>query len=169
MQRASIAAAAGLAALATASSALAQSHFAVGVLTCTAKDRPGLIDGSTRDLLCHFVGRDRDKWYRGSIRRFGRAIGSAQQERIAWTVVAPSPEPWSRFLVGSYTTLGAGAAAGGDVGADALVGGGATELGGPQGSIILQPLKGGTQEGVSIAAAVASLGLRTTRRPRRRD
>ena len=165
MQRASIAAAAGLAALATASSALAQSHFAVGVLTCTAKDRPGLIDGSTRDLLCHFVGRHRDKWYRGSIRRFGRAIGSAQQARIAWTVLAPSPEPWSRFLVGSYTTLGAGATAGGsDVGADALVGGGATELGGPQGSIILQPLRVETQEGVSIAAAVASLGLRTMRR-----
>jgi hypothetical protein len=158
-----IAATAGLLVLAAAPDASAQARYKVGVLTCTATDSPaGSIDASTRELQCHFVGESVDKYYRGSIQAFRRDIGSARQSRMAWAVLARAPNPWSRVLVGRYAPVGAALA--GQVGAGALIGGGATELGGPTGSIILQPL--GDGEGADIAAAVASLGLRTTRRPR---
>jgi hypothetical protein len=162
LHRSLIAAAIGLAALAAVPSTQAQSHFTVGVITCTA-DGAEFIDSSTERLDCHYTGFvEQDTWYRGTIRKLDVDLGSLRQARIAWAVLAPDPETLGRFLTGTYVPLGTGATADGGVGAKALIGG-------EKGAVILQPLRAGSQEGVSIAGAVVSIGFRHMRRPRPRD
>ena len=157
MQRAMIAAAgAALAALAMAAGASAQQRVEVGVLTCTAKSSTGFIVGSTRDLSCRFKRQGKDEFYHGTINKFGIDIGTTQQAQIAWAVLAPTASLPRRSLVGGYAGVSAEATVGVGVGANALVGG-------SDKSIVLQPLSVQSQQGLNIAAGVASLQLRADR------
>jgi len=148
--------AAAIAALAAASGAQAQSRVEVGVLTCSAAGSTGFIIGSTRDIRCRFNRQGRDEFYSGTINRFGLDIGTTQQAQIAWAVLAPTSNVPPRSLVGTYGGLSAEATVGGGVGANALIGGSAK-------SIVLQPLSVQAQQGLNIAAGVASLQLRAGR------
>jgi Protein of unknown function (DUF992) len=154
MQRASmITAGAALAALATVSTAQAQTRVEVGVLTCTARGSTGFIIGSTRELYCRFKRSGRDEFYRGFVNKFGLDIGSTKQATISWAVLAPTANLPPRSLDGTYAGVSAEATVGVGVGANALVGGSVR-------SIVLQPLSVQAQEGINIAAGVSSLQLR---------
>jgi len=155
MQRAFMITAA-VAALALVPGAQAQSRVEVGVLTCTAAGSTGFIVGSTRNIRCRFNRQGRDEFYTGTINRFGLDIGTTQQAQIAWAVLAPTSRLPPRSLVGNYGGLSAEATVVGGVGANAL-------LGGSDKSIVLQPLSVQAQQGLNIAAGVASLQLRAAR------
>jgi hypothetical protein len=134
----------------------AQSRVEVGVLTCTAAGSTGFIVGSTRDLRCRFNRQGKDELYRGKISKFGIDIGTTQQAQIAWAVLAPTSNLPPRSLVGGYGGVSAEAPVGVGVGANALIGG-------SDKSIVLQPLSVQAQQGLNIAAGVASLELRPAR------
>ena len=148
--------AAAVAALAFVASPQAQTRVEVGVLTCTAAGSTGFIVGSTRDLRCRFNRQGKDEVYRGTISKFGIDIGSTQQAQITWAVLAPTSNLPARSLVGGYGGLSAEATVGVGVGANALIGG-------SDKSIVLQPLSVQAQQGLNIAAGVASLELRPAR------
>jgi Protein of unknown function (DUF992) len=148
--------AAGIAALAFVASPQAQSRVEVGVLTCTAATSTGFIVGSTRDLRCRFNREGKDEVYSGTINKFGIDIGVTQQAEIAWAVLAPTSNLPPRSLIGGYGGVSAEATIGVGVGANALIGGSAK-------SIVLQPLSVQAQQGLNIAAGVASLELRSGR------
>jgi hypothetical protein len=133
--------------------AQAQARVEVGVLTCTVRGGAGFIVGSTKELRCHFHKPGRDEYYRGTIKKFGLDIGLTQQSAIAWAVLAPTTKLPPLSLSGDYGGISAEATIGLGVGANALVGGSNT-------SIILQPLSVQAQQGLNIAAGVASLQLR---------
>ena len=139
-----------------ASEAQAQARVEVGVLTCTVRGGAGFIVGSTKDLHCRFNRPGRDEHYRGTINKLGLDIGVTQQTAIAWAVLAPTSRLPPRSLNGSYGGVSAEATIGLGVGANAL-------LGGSNKSIILQPLSVQAQQGLNIAAGIASLQLRADR------
>jgi hypothetical protein len=154
-----IAAALGVAALAALTfvpSPQAQTRVEVGVLTCTAAGSTGFIVGSTRDLRCQFKRNGKDETYTGKINKFGIDIGTTQQAQIAWAVLAPTSNLPARSLAGGYGGLSAEATVGVGVGANALIGG-------SDKSIVLQPLSVQAQQGLNIAAGVASLQLKAAR------
>jgi Protein of unknown function (DUF992) len=148
--------AAAIAMTASVASLQAQSRVEVGVLTCTAAGSTGFIVGSTRDLRCQFKRQGKDEVYTGKISKFGIDIGSTQQVQIAWAVLAPTSNLPAQSLVGGYGGVSAEATVGVGVGANALIGGSAK-------SIVLQPLSVQSQQGLNIAAGVASLELRAGR------
>jgi len=148
--------AAVIAALAFIPSTQAQTRVEVGVLTCTAAASTGFIIGSTRNIRCRFNRQGRDEFYTGTINRFGLDIGTTQQAQIAWAVLAPTSQLPPRSLVGSYGGLSAEATVVGGVGANALIGG-------SDKSIVLQPVSVQAQQGLNIAAGIASLQLRAAR------
>jgi hypothetical protein len=125
----------GLSAL-TGSQAQAQARVEVGVLTCTVRGGTGFIVGSTKDLHCRFID-----------------IGVTKQSAIAWAVFAPTANLRPGSLNGGYGGVSAEATVGLGVGANALIGG-------SNKGIILQPLSVTAQQGLNIAAGVASLQLR---------
>ncbi len=141
----------------TAFMAQAATRVEVGVLTCTAASSTGFIVGSTRTLRCRFNRQGKDEFYTGTIQKFGLDLGSTQKAQIAWAVLAPTANLPPRSLVGSYGGVSAEATIGVGVGANALIGGSAK-------SIVLQPLSVQSQQGLNIAAGIASLELRPTRR-----
>lgn len=147
-----LAAVIGVVALA-GSEARAQARVEVGVLTCTVRGGTGFIVGSTKDLRCRFNRPGRDEYYHGTISKFGLDIGSTKQSAIAWAVFAPTANLRPRSLNGGYGGVSAEATVGVGVGANALIGG-------SNKGIILQPLSVSAQQGLNIAAGVASLQLR---------
>ena len=147
-----LAAVAGLATLAVAR-AEAQARIEVGVLTCTVRGGTGFIIGSTKDLRCRFNKPGRDEFYHGTISKFGLDIGTTKQTAIAWAVFAPTTRLPPGSLNGNYGGVSAEATVGLGVGANALIGG-------SNKNIILQPLSVQAQQGLNIAAGVASLQLR---------
>jgi hypothetical protein len=148
--------AAAIASVAFVASPQAQTRVEVGVLTCTAASSTGFIVGSTRDLRCRFKREGKDEVYSGKISKFGIDIGTTQQAQIAWAVLAPTSSLPRRSLVGGYGGLSAEATVGVGVGANALIGG-------SDKSIVLQPLSVQSQQGLNIAAGVASLELRAAK------
>ena len=136
--------------------ARAQARVEVGVLTCTVRGGTGFIIGSTKELRCRFNRPGRDEFYHGAINKFGLDIGVTQQSAIAWAVLAPTTNLPPRSLNGSYGGVSAEATVGLGVGANALVGGSSK-------SIALQPLSVQAQQGLNIAAGIASLQLRAER------
>lgn len=148
---AAIAALAGL-----GSQASAQARVEVGMLTCTARGGTSYIVGSTKELSCKFSKPGRDEYYRGTINKFGLDVGTTQQTQIAWAVLAPTANLPPRSLNGGYGGVSAEATVGLGVGANAL-------LGGSNKSIVLQPLSVQAQQGLNLAAGVASLQLRAGR------
>jgi hypothetical protein len=147
---------AGTAAAALAGAATAQSKIEVGVLTCTVAGGQGFIVGSTRSLDCVFQRPGADERYRGTISRLGIDIGTTQASTIAWAVLAPSAAVPTGALAGDYGGISGEATLGVGVGANALLGGSAK-------TIALQPLSVQAQQGLNIAAGVASLSLAPSR------
>jgi len=141
---------------ALSSGASAQARVEVGVLTCTVRGGTGFILGSTKEMRCHLNKPGRDEYYHGTINKFGLDIGVTQQSTIAWAVLAPTTSLPPRSLNGTYSGVSAEATLGLGVGANAL-------LGGSNKSIVLQPLSVQAQQGLNIAAGVASLQLRANR------
>jgi hypothetical protein len=148
--------AAAVSALALVSGLRAEPRVEVGMLTCTAAGSTGYIVGSTRDIRCRFNHKGRDEMYRGTINKFGIDIGITQQAQIAWAVLAPTANLPPRSLVGAYGGISAEATVGVGLGANALIGG-------SDKSIVLQPLSVQSQQGLNIAAGVASLQLHAGR------
>jgi hypothetical protein len=136
--------------------AAAQARVEVGVLTCTVSGGVGFIVGSTKELRCHFNKPGRDEFYHGTINKFGIDIGVTKQSAIAWAVLAPTANLRPGSLNGGYGGVSAEATVGLGVGANALIGG-------SNKGIILQPLSVTAQQGLNIAAGVASLQLRADR------
>ena len=148
--------AAAIAATAFIAASQAATRVEAGVLTCTAASSTGFIVGSTRELRCRFNRQGRDEFYTGTIQKFGLDLGTTQKAQIAWAVLAPTANLPPRSLVGSYGGVSAEATVGVGVGANALIGGSSR-------SIVLQPLSVQSQQGLNIAAGVASLQLRAVR------
>lgn len=152
------AALAALSVLAAASAANAQqSRVEVGMLNCTVAGGSGFIVGSTKKLSCIFKRQGRDERYAGTISKFGIDVGTTKQTLISWAVLAPTVDIPPGALDGEYGGVSGEATVGVGVGANAL-------LGGSKRSIALQPLSVQAQEGLNIAAGVASLQLRYVRR-----
>jgi hypothetical protein len=147
---------AAIAATAFVAGPQAATRVEVGVLTCTAASSMGFVVGSTRELRCRFNRQGKDEFYTGTIQKFGLDLGTTQKAQIAWAVLAPTANLPPRSLVGSYGGVSAEATVGVGVGANALIGGSAK-------SIVLQPLSVQSQQGLNIAAGVASLQLRAVR------
>lgn len=143
-----------VAATATDLSAEAGSHgVKVGVLRCHIDGGVGFIIGSSKDVQCVFKrsgGGHED--YEGSIGKLGVDIGVTRQAELAWIVFAPGKISRGA-LKGSYTGANAEATVGIGLGANVLIGG-------FKKGINLQPISVQAQEGLNVAAGVASLHLR---------
>jgi hypothetical protein len=133
----------------------AAQNVKIGSLRCDVSAGLGLIITSTRGLECTFVSSH--GWregYHGKIQRFGLDIGKTNAGVLLWDVFAPTDGPRRHALTGDYGGADASATVGVGVGANALVGG-------SHRSFTLQPLSVEGQTGLSLAAGVESLKLRS--------
>ena len=129
----------------------------VGTLRCDVSGGLGLIVTSSKELSCYFTSaRGYRERYWGAIHKVGLDIGATSGGVLAWEVFAPTAGPRRGALAGDYVGADASVALGAGVGANALVGG-------FNRSIALQPLSVELQQGVALAAGVASLSLRPGR------
>jgi Protein of unknown function (DUF992) len=125
----------------------------IGTLTCSVASGWGLILGSARALGCNFTAYGgRAERYVGTIWKLGLDIGYTQNGVMVWTVFAPAFNLAPGALAGTYAGGTASVTVGLGVGANGLVGGSFN-------SITLQPLSIETNQGLSVAAGVASLTL----------
>jgi Protein of unknown function (DUF992) len=125
----------------------------VGTLTCSVASGWGLVLGSARALGCNFTAYGgRAERYVGTIWRFGLDIGYTQNGVMVWTVFAPAFNLTPGSLAGTYAGGTASVTVGFGIGANGLVGGSFN-------SIVLQPLSIETNQGLNVAAGVASLTL----------
>ena len=109
--------------------------------------------GSSRALNCTYAGPGpRYEHYVGNISKFGVDIGYTQAGVLVWTVFAPTASLGPGALTGGYAGGTASATVGVGVGANALIGGGGN-------SIALQPLSIEANQGLNIAAGIASMTL----------
>jgi len=129
----------------------------VGVLNCRMAGGAGYVVGSTKEISCVFDRPGRDERYVGTISKLGIDVGATSMGNLAWGVVAPTNRIGRGALAGNYGGVSGEATVGVGVGVNALVGG-------SERSIVLQPVSVQTQEGLNIAAGVASLELRPVRR-----
>lgn len=132
--------------------AWAEGGVNVGVLDCQVSGSVGYLIGSDKTMSCVFKRADgSSENYRGEIKRYGLDIGFTRDTRMFWGVVAPGNVARGA-LAGTYGGAGADVAAGLGVGANALFGGGNSQ-------IALQPVSVSGSVGVNIAAGVAKLTL----------
>ena len=125
----------------------------IGTLTCSVAGGWGLILGSARALGCTFTAYGgRAERYVGTIWKFGLDVGYTQNGVMVWTVFAPAFNIMPGALAGTYAGGTASVTVGFGVGANGLVGGSFN-------SITLQPLSIETNQGLNVAAGVASLTL----------
>lgn len=150
-----------LAALAlVAATALPGSAFAagektrLGMLECEVDGGIGLIVGSSKKLQCTFVHNDKSvESYTGSINKIGLDVGVTGKSFIKWMVVTPAGSTvGDHALAGSYVGVSTGASLGIGLGANALVGGSARNIG-------LQPVSVEGNTGLNVAVAVSKLNL----------
>jgi Protein of unknown function (DUF992) len=125
-----------------------------GYLTCHVASGWGFIFGSSRTVKCAYT-RDKDytEYYTGSITKFGADIGYLSSAVMLWAVVAPTTNLGEGALAGHYGGATASVALGVGAGANALVGG-------FKKSIALQPVSIEGQNGLNVAAGIASLSLK---------
>jgi hypothetical protein len=125
-----------------------------GYLTCHVSSGWGLIFGSSRSVKCAYAMQPNyTEYYTGSISKFGADIGYLQSAIMMWAVLAPSTNLGQGSLAGNYAGATASAAVGVGAGANVLVGG-------FKHSIALQPVSVEGQNGLNVAAGVASLSLK---------
>jgi hypothetical protein len=124
-----------------------------GYLTCHVDAGWGFIFGSSRKLDCAYALQPGyTEYYLGSITKFGADIGYLQSGVILWAVLAPTTNLGQGALAGHYGGATASAALGVGAGANVLVGG-------FNSSIALQPVSIEGQNGLNVAAGVASMNL----------
>ena len=125
----------------------------IGTLTCSVASGWGLILGSARALGCNFTAYGgRAERYVGTIWKLGLDIGYTQNGVMVWTVFAPAFNLAPGALAGAYAGGTASVTVGLGVGANGLVGGSFN-------SIVLQPISIETNQGLNVAAGIASLTL----------
>jgi hypothetical protein len=125
-----------------------------GYLTCHVSSGWGLIFGSSRSLNCSYAMQPGyTEFYTGSITKFGADIGYLSSAVMIWAVLAPTTNLGQGALAGTYAGATASAAVGVGAGANVLVGG-------FNHSIALQPVSIEGQNGLNVAAGVASLSLK---------
>lgn len=124
-----------------------------GVLNCTIAGGTGFIFGSSKTLSCIYqpVSGPAEA-YNGTITKFGLDVGTTNVTKLSWGVVAPSADVEPGALEGNYVGVSAEATVGAGVGANALVGG-------LDKSIALNPVSVQVQNGLNVAAGIASLEL----------
>jgi hypothetical protein len=125
----------------------------VGVLNCKVSGGSGFVFGSSKSLTCTFQRPGPNERYRGTITKYGLDVGSTKQSTLVWAVFAPTQNIPRNALRGNYAGASGEVTVGVGVGANALVGG-------SNRTIVLQPLSVQTQQGLNLAAGVASLELR---------
>lgn len=127
----------------------------IGTLTCSVASGWGLILGSARALGCNFTAYGgRAERYLGTIWKLGLDIGYTQNGVMVWTVFAPAFNLAPGTLAGTYAGGTASVTVGLGVGANGLIGGSFN-------SIVLQPISIETNQGLNVAAGIASLTLET--------
>ncbi len=148
-----------IAAFATAAvlaAAPASAQTRVGVLECTGGPNVSFIVGSVATLNCTFkpsAGKGTES-YAATVRRVGLDVGFTDKTVLAWAVFSASNKLAKGGLAGNYGGVAANVALGAGGGANLLAGG-------SNNSISLQPLSVQGQTGVNIAAAIASLELKS--------
>ena len=124
-----------------------------GYLTCHEASGWGFIIGSTHKLHCTYsTTKGRTEYYTGDISKYGADIGYLKSAVLLWAVAATTTDLHPGALAGSYGGVTAGISLG--------VGGGANVLlGGFRHSITLQPISIEGQNGLNVAAGIASMTL----------
>ena len=77
----------------------------VGVLTCDIEGVSNFVVGSTQSLGCNYKPADAAapvEFYRGTVREFGLDIGTTENARLVWGVLAPSADMKPGALAGNY-------------------------------------------------------------------
>jgi hypothetical protein len=124
-----------------------------GYLECEVSAGWGFIIGSSRSMHCSYAMQPGyTEYYRGSISKFGADIGYLGSAVMIWAVLAPTNNLGQGALAGHYAGATASAAVGVGAGANVLVGG-------FKNSIALQPITIEGQNGLNVAAGVASMSL----------
>jgi hypothetical protein len=131
----------------------------IGFLSCHVSSGWGFVFGSSRKLRCTYTPEDKTKKseeYTGSISKFGTDIGYLQSGVILWSVYAPGTKITTNpgLLAGRYQGQTASATVG--VG----LGGRNAMVGGSDGSIELQPVSIEGNNGLNLAAGVATMDLK---------
>jgi hypothetical protein len=126
-----------------------------GILTCHVDSGWGFIFGSSHGLHCIYSGNGRNEHYAGTISKFGADIGYQESGIIIWDVLAPTTDLHAGALTGDYGGATASASLIVGAGANVLIGGSGRE-------ISLQPVSIEGEQGINIAAGIASINLRFT-------
>jgi hypothetical protein len=125
----------------------------MGYLSCHVSSGWGIIFGSSRDLDCTYTPNSgAPEHYKGEITKFGADIGYLQSGVIIWAVLAPSRITVASALSGHYAGATASATLGVGAGVNILVGG-------MHSSITLQPISIEGNNGLNVAAGVATMNL----------
>jgi hypothetical protein len=125
-----------------------------GYLTCHEASGWGFIIGSSHSLRCTYTSNDnRVEYYTGNISKFGADIGYLKSAVILWAVAAPTTQLGQGALAGDYAGAQASVALGVGAGANVL-------LGGFKKSIALQPISVEGQNGLNVAAGIATITLK---------
>lgn len=135
--------------------AIAEGGIEVGVLTCNVVpgSRVNLLIRSTADVECTYENGGVTEDYRGETGiALGLDLSFRSNEKMVFTVFAATDDvrPGAKALGGKYVGGQVSAAAGLGLGAKALVGGGAKNIG-------LQPLALETSTGIGIAGGLGFL------------
>lgn len=139
-------------ALSAAPKASAENNVKAGYLSCHVASGFGIIFGSSRELNCTYTPvKGEPENYTGEINKFGADIGYLHSGVILWEVLAPANTQVGA-IAGHYSGGTAGATLGVGVGVHAL-------FGGMHGSIALQPISIEGNNGLNVAAGVATMNL----------
>lgn len=135
--------------------AQAQGGLEVGVLTCSVVpgSRLNLLIRSTADVKCTYSKGGESEEYIGETGiALGLDLSFKKDEKMAFTVIAATDDirPGAKALGGRYVGGEASAAAGLGLGAKALLGGGAKNIG-------LQPLALESSTGIGASAGLSFL------------
>ncbi|MCB1748775.1 MAG: DUF992 domain-containing protein [Gammaproteobacteria bacterium] len=135
--------------------AQAEGGLEVGVLTCSVVpgSRLNLLIRSTADVKCVYAKGGQTEEYVGETGiALGLDLSFKQDEKMAFTVIAASEDvrPGAKALGGKYVGGELSAAAGLGLGAKALVGGGAKNIG-------LQPLALESSTGIGASGGLSFL------------
>jgi len=133
----------------------AQAGLEVGVLTCSVVPgtRVNLLIRSTADVRCTYSKGGQSEEYVGETGiALGLDLSFKQDEKMAFTVIAASQDiaPGSKALAGKYVGGELSAAAGLGLGAKALLGGGAKNIG-------LQPVALESSTGLGASGGLSFL------------
>jgi hypothetical protein len=129
----------------------------IGELNCEIEGGWGMFLGSSKGVTCAFKHKDGSvENYAGKMEKLGLDIGKTEKSYMSWIVFTTAEnKPGDYALVGNYVGVSAGASLGIGLGANALVGGSAKQIG-------LQPISVEGVKGLNLALGLASLTLNKT-------